>query len=71
MKVPAEFLDNAVELIRKEARAAGWVGTLGMKDYAKQTYGANLSLNRWGEWQKVSIKDEKKYLMFIMKISNG
>lgn len=48
------FEDPCIEFIRKQARADGWVGQPGFKEFAKLTYSATMRTGRYGDWTSIS-----------------
>jgi hypothetical protein len=56
--------DPLVDLIRIKARAKGWTGMSGFKEWAKETYNATLRTGIYHDWTSISFKnnhDMKKF----------
>lgn len=51
-------VDPLMDKIRVTARAEGWVGMAGFKDWAKETYSATLRAGKYDDWTSISFKTE-------------
>ena len=52
-------VDPLMDRIRKAARTEGWVGMVGFKDWAKETYSATLRSGKYDDWTSISFKTEQ------------
>lgn len=59
--------DPTMEQIRKAARADGWAGITGLKEWAKENYNATLRYGVYGTWTSISFKTEEDMLMFTLR----
>jgi len=62
-------VDPTVDRIRKAARAEGWVGMAGFKDWAKENYNATLRSGKYDDWTSISFKYEDDMLHFVLKFA--
>jgi hypothetical protein len=57
-------VDPLIDGIRKAARAEGWAGTDGFKQWAKETYKATLRSGKYYDWTSISFKSEQDLKRF-------
>jgi hypothetical protein len=50
--------DDLVTKILDAAHKEKWRGQAGIKQWAKETYGATLRSNRWGDWSSIAFKSD-------------
>lgn len=58
----------AVQLIRLEARAKGWAGMAGFKEYCKEEYNATLRCGNDSNWTSIVFKDSVNLNRFTEKL---
>ena len=56
--------DLLINRIREAARAEGWVGMAGFKDWAKETYNATLRAGLHNNWTSITFKTEQDLTRF-------
>ena len=54
-----DCIDPLMEKIRAAARAEKWVGIVGFKEWAKETYNATLRAGRYDDWTSITFKTEQ------------
>jgi hypothetical protein len=57
-------VDPLMDRIRNAARAEGWTGIAGFKQWAKETYKATLRAGKYDDWTSISFKSEQDLKRF-------
>lgn len=57
-------VDPLMDRIRATARAEGWTGIAGFKQWAKETYNATLRAGKYDDWTSISFKSEQDLKRF-------
>lgn len=56
--------DQIMDKVRSAARAAGWTGMAGFKQWAKENYNATLRAGRYDDWTSIGFKNTQDMLKF-------